>query len=237
MFKKLLFTALALLFSGASHSATIETTHSPVSLSGGFNDNTGQVLVSESVLLDLFDPTLGTLNSFDISMSTRTHQLSASAVQQSPDSILSLSAESFFGIDIPVLATLPFGGLSGSGTCETSGTSIPACHAELTVVNPITVPTLPPFVRSDPTFLALFTGVGTFAADIFLSVESVASLRQLSPGTSPVRHPSDVASSWIGTATIIYDYTPSPIPIPAAIWLFGTALIGLVGMSRRRKVA
>ncbi|MCP4333688.1 MAG: VPLPA-CTERM sorting domain-containing protein [Gammaproteobacteria bacterium] len=28
-----------------------------------------------------------------------------------------------------------------------------------------------------------------------------------------------------------------PVPIPAAIWLFGTVLIGFVGISRRRKVA
>jgi hypothetical protein len=30
---------------------------------------------------------------------------------------------------------------------------------------------------------------------------------------------------------------PSAVPVPAAVWLFGTALIGLIGMSRRRKVA
>lgn len=30
---------------------------------------------------------------------------------------------------------------------------------------------------------------------------------------------------------------PSPVPVPAAIWLFGTALIGLVGFSKRRKAA
>ena len=29
----------------------------------------------------------------------------------------------------------------------------------------------------------------------------------------------------------------SGVPVPAAVWLFGTALIGFVGMSRRRKVA
>ena len=28
----------------------------------------------------------------------------------------------------------------------------------------------------------------------------------------------------------------SPIPVPAAIWLFGTGLIGLIGFSKRRKV-
>lgn len=31
-------------------------------------------------------------------------------------------------------------------------------------------------------------------------------------------------------------YSTSPVPVPAAVWLFGTALIGFVGMSRRRKV-
>jgi hypothetical protein len=29
----------------------------------------------------------------------------------------------------------------------------------------------------------------------------------------------------------------SPVPVPAAFWLFGTALIGFIGVSRRRKVA
>jgi hypothetical protein len=31
--------------------------------------------------------------------------------------------------------------------------------------------------------------------------------------------------------------TVSPVPVPAAVWLFGTAMIGLVGFSKRRKVA
>ena len=32
-------------------------------------------------------------------------------------------------------------------------------------------------------------------------------------------------------------YRPSEVPVPAAVWLFGTALIGLVGFSKRRKAA
>ena len=28
---------------------------------------------------------------------------------------------------------------------------------------------------------------------------------------------------------------PSPIPVPAAIWLFGSGLLGLLGLSRRRQ--
>jgi len=31
--------------------------------------------------------------------------------------------------------------------------------------------------------------------------------------------------------------TVSPVPVPAAVWLFGTALIGFVGMSRRTKIS
>ena len=31
--------------------------------------------------------------------------------------------------------------------------------------------------------------------------------------------------------------SPSPVPVPAAVWLFGTALIGFIGISRRTKVA
>jgi hypothetical protein len=41
----------------------------------------------------------------------------------------------------------------------------------------------------------------------------------------------------IGSAA---DYTLNvltPVPVPASVWLFGTALIGFIGMSRRTKVA
>ena len=31
--------------------------------------------------------------------------------------------------------------------------------------------------------------------------------------------------------------TVSPVPVPAAVWLFGTALLGLVGFNKRRKTA
>ena len=34
----------------------------------------------------------------------------------------------------------------------------------------------------------------------------------------------------------IYTSGVSPVPVPAAVWLFGTALIGFIGFSRRTKV-
>ncbi len=54
-------------------------------------------------------------------------------------------------------------------------------------------------------------------------------------------------SSWLknidltGRSNITYlNWTPSPVsavPVPAAVWLFGTALVGLIGFGKRRKAA
>jgi hypothetical protein len=44
--------------------------------------------------------------------------------------------------------------------------------------------------------------------------------------------------SWIlGTTQLVVDIeTVNPVPVPAAVWLFGSGLIGLAGVARRRKV-
>lgn len=33
------------------------------------------------------------------------------------------------------------------------------------------------------------------------------------------------------------EFTAAPVPIPAAVWMFGSGLVGLVAMSRRKKTA
>ena len=50
--------------------------------------------------------------------------------------------------------------------------------------------------------------------------------------------PNTEVAPTVGSALVRVSTVPVPqVPVPAAIWLFGTALIGFVGMSRRRKVA
>lgn len=39
-----------------------------------------------------------------------------------------------------------------------------------------------------------------------------------------------------GNSLHVTSYTASVVPVPAAVWLFGTGLIGLTGIARRRKV-
>jgi hypothetical protein len=38
---------------------------------------------------------------------------------------------------------------------------------------------------------------------------------------------------WYKNAKIVIDYDLKPVPVPAAIWLFGSALLGLTGMRRK----
>ncbi len=47
---------------------------------------------------------------------------------------------------------------------------------------------------------------------------------------------------WTGRGSISYlalygNASPNPVPLPAGVWLFGTALIGLAGFGKRRKAA
>ena len=37
-------------------------------------------------------------------------------------------------------------------------------------------------------------------------------------------------------ANIFFDFSVATVPIPAAVWLFGSGLLGLVGIARRKKV-
>ncbi len=51
--------------------------------------------------------------------------------------------------------------------------------------------------------------------------------------TSVIFSTSNVGSD-VGWSSLIVDTTPSSVPLPAAIWLFSSGLIGLVGLSRRK---
>lgn len=69
-----------------------------------------------------------------------------------------------------------------------------------------------------------------------------------SPVSDPGHDPDDLAyfsyNEWvlafrpsIGTINWVNvtGYTPSPVPVPAAVWLFGSGLAGLLAFTRRRK--
>ena len=44
-----------------------------------------------------------------------------------------------------------------------------------------------------------------------------------------------IASGDAPYAEVDYTYEVSSVPVPAAVWLFGSALLGLAGVARRKK--
>lgn len=60
----------------------------------------------------------------------------------------------------------------------------------------------------------------------------------ISTALAPNRSPTTLNARLRGNMQVVYDYTPvdpvSAVPVPAAIYLFGTAVIGLVGFRRRK---
>lgn len=82
------------------------------------------------------------------------------------------------------------------------------------------------FTDSD---LAAFIGAGNLdnlSIDLVYGLDSFSSENLVDPFI-------DVALNFDGTISIQYEFTP--VPIPAAVWLFGSGLIGIAGLTRRKK--
>ena len=92
----------------------------------------------------------------------------------------------------------------------------------------------------DGTILKL-TLDGTLQDDIdlfALGATDYLTLLTLSSAATSLSYEITGSGAQIYLSSLTTDFTTtSTVPVPAAVWLFGTALIGFVGMSRRRKIA
>ena len=77
----------------------------------------------------------------------------------------------------------------------------------------------------------LFEVTGGDAAGLYGGVGSIGGII-LSGGTG---FTGDFTTDFSGSGTAVADV--APIPLPAAVWLFGSGLLGLVGVSRRRRAS
>ncbi len=82
------------------------------------------------------------------------------------------------------------------------------------------------FTDSD---LAAFIGAGNLdnlSIDLVYGLDGFSSENLVDPFI-------DVALNFDGTISIQYEFTP--VPIPAAVWLFGSGLLGIAGLTKRNK--
>jgi len=87
---------------------------------------------------------------------------------------------------------------------------------------------LPPYDTSD---------IGS--ANVLLNGDFVGILSTASPSVSAVFVDPSLAQviQIVNTdaALLNYDFYTTPVPVPAAAWLFGSGLLGLIGFARRKK--
>ena len=77
------------------------------------------------------------------------------------------------------------------------------------------------------------------SASVLLNDELVGIISTASPSVSAVfADPSITQVIQIvntDAALLNYDFYTTPVPVPAAAWLFGSGLLGLIGFARRKK--
>ncbi len=89
-------------------------------------------------------------------------------------------------------------------------------------------------VNDDIAVLAVFQASPTATG---FDVASVDTDGDGVPGTAMNNGPFNGQTPEFSGAMTCQDCAPPAIPVPAAVWLFGSGLIGLVGVARRRKAA
>ena len=92
-------------------------------------------------------------------------------------------------------------------------------------------------VNDDIPVLAIMQVTNDAAADGFMNVSSVDLSGNVTGGGNlyGVPMPDCAGCGPFPNQTPIFNGTIVPVPVPAAVWLFGSGLLGLVGVARRRK--
>ena len=223
---------LLTVFSAASvHGATI-TQQTTWTLFSGPDDPPAQ----DSRSLDLFDPSLGILTQVDWTVDAGMQARFLTQPSSFPITY-AVGAGIFCGVTIPALGL--FGcdlGTSPSQGDTRSGRTLPIT-GPVGVDETITLGFLTSTSFTDPAVLAVFTGAVPMPLE--LQVDTFADAQTCIP--DPFNPGSEVCTtvpvgfSGIYAGDLSVTYTYDPVPVPAAVWLFCSGILGLLAVARRRQ--
>ncbi len=94
------------------------------------------------------------------------------------------------------------------------------------------------FISSDSGFVSS-TNLGTFLPTTSLTNPVQAEVFDITDGVGQfvrlrINYPQDSGLSIVNFGELAFDVSVSSVPVPAAAWLFGSGLLGLIGMARRK---
>jgi hypothetical protein len=192
------------------------------SFSGG---GSGSVSLSIDMILQQFDPALGTLTGVDVTLEFVTQSSSGSITNNGSNTI------GPFGVGFPraTFFSAPGGVGKGIGLGSTffvpdlaPGQSLSGGPGGLisSIQGTYAASTLGPYIGIG-TVTATLNHNGSVSID---SCDTCATLDTIGSYSATVR------------STITYTFEPAVVPVPAAAWLFGSGILGLIGIARRKKV-
>lgn len=122
-----------------------------------------------------------------------------------------------------------FGSIQGPGSTWTVESGATSATSDYTIVSPFG--NFVGVLGDAPMAMTNFNTNGTSLGDLFPLVDDGIAGSPMT--TAPF--PGFNAGFDFTSITATNMGTPPPIPVPAAVWLFGSGLIGLVGVARRRR--
>lgn len=240
--------AIAVAIAGASsaQALTLSTTKywsvaDSVSSSANYTSSVSDTFDDISqIYFDQFDTSLGTLNSVSISYTAPRVYTSASANFRDDDWANETAGyQSVWGS-----VSGSISGLGGYTMYKSYGTRSDSCAGSVSLTSGSSCSTSIGGAYSygsnvyynnitTASVLSLFTGSGLIIGNFDLGGTLYTNETDGDDGYVNSRYGSASANGYM---TISYDYTapPSPVPVPAAAWLFGSAMVGLATIGRRR---
>jgi len=192
------------------------------------------VVVSSSVKAAPLNLTLNSFpdivsSSIDVTYDAGTGSFTASGFASQLDDDGSIPAESITGGTSDLSATIDSAGILSGGTLTIGGTVASLGFTSGTLLTGNLTAFGFPNAGGDPLEF-LFDVTGGDAAALYGggSIPGGIILSDSGFGGS-----FDI--DWSNTGSGVADVAPAAVPLPAAVWLFGSGLLGLVGMARRKK--